>query len=133
MLSFCWTKRKLINYKGSGSPKTTDPINPFVSLQAVNSQAGVFWYISKPRPDLHTPFGTAPNKRRRGTCRRVRGSAAPTFAECGRGFHLHLWGSADPMAPSFQKCLPEQPSSHNGSCRDKATVSLGQQELSVWA
>lgn len=92
-----------------------DPINPFVSLQAVNSRAGVFWCISKPRPDLHPPLGTSP---KRGCMARVDRSepGGATPAECGHGFHLHLWGSAYLMAPSFQNCLLEQPSSRNGSC-----------------
>lgn len=34
---------------------------------------------------------------------------AAASAECGRGFHLHLWGSGNLTAPSFQNCLPEQP------------------------
>lgn len=42
-------------------------------------------------------------------------SGGATFAECGRGFHLHLQGSVDLIAPSFQNCLPEQPSGHNES------------------
>lgn len=47
------------------------------------------------------------------------GSKPGAATECGRGFHLHLRGSGDLMAPSFQKCLPVQPYSHNVSCRIK--------------
>lgn len=95
-----------------------EPINPFVSLQAGYSWAGVFWYISKPRLDLHPHFGSGP--KRGGTARADWSEpGAATSAECSRGFHLHLRGSAELTAPSFPKCLPEQPSSHNGRCRIK--------------
>lgn len=67
-----------------------DPINPSVSLQAVHNVAGVFWYISKPRPDLHLVFGTAP---KRGGVARVEVQA---WRQC-RHCRMRSWVSFTPL------------------------------------
>lgn len=79
-----------------------DPMNPFLSLLGVSSRAGVFWCISQPRPDLHSPFGTGPQKKKKknGSMARAASSepVGAATAECGHGFHLHLQGRRDASA-----------------------------------